>query len=301
MPRRATSDMRALVVINPASGGNAAESLLPILNRLFGAAGIAYEILETREGAWPGAEVAARVAAGFDLAVAAGGDGTVAAVIHGLVGTPIALGIIPLGTGNQVARELGLPLDAEAAVALLAGAHRRRRIDAMRIGGRIYVLNASVGISASVVGDTTRRTKALFGRLAYVGATVLRVLQSKSRRLKIAVDGRKSRQRAVEAVVMNCGHLARMLYPREPAVCVDDGHLDVWVLRARTVFDFPGYFIDLLLRRPARPMAAHFAAVNSVVIRSKRPLPVQADGDIIGTTPVTIELLPAALTVLVPE
>jgi len=291
--------MKALVIFNPTSGASAIQGMRGALMRAFSSKGLDCELLET--GPDSRVDISAARSKGFDLAVAAGGDGTFAAVMHEFAGTSTPLGIIPLGTGNLVARELGIPLDVDAAVALLAGKHRLRRMDAMRIHGRLYALNASVGISASVVNSTTRAAKNRWGRFAYVVKTVRKLLTFQARRITVVVDGRKTKHWAVEVVVMNCGTLARMLYNDVPAVRMDDGLLDVWIVRMRTLLDVFRHFIDLVLRQSTRSTAIHMTAAGSVVIRSRHPLPVQADGDIIATTPVTIEILPAALTVIVPE
>ena len=105
---------------------------------------------------------------GFEMVVAAGGDGTVSAVAEGLVGTETPLGIIPLGTANVLARELGIPVELEGAVRLLAGAHGVTSIDAMKVGEKHYFTQVGVGIDAMMIRDTRREDKRRFGRIAYI-------------------------------------------------------------------------------------------------------------------------------------
>jgi diacylglycerol kinase (ATP) len=293
--------MKALVILNPAAGKNAHESVREALGRHFAASHIQYEVHETSKTDKLGDIVRTRLREGFDLAVAAGGDGTVSDVIDGLVENPKPLGIVPTGTGNLIARELGVPDDVDDAVAVIASAPRSRKIDAMRIGRRMFVLNASVGISAAVIGGTTRKDKNRFGRIAYLGTTISKMFSFKPRYLAVATDGMAHEYRAVEVAIMNCGMLARMLYPKGPEIRIDDGHLDVWILGLKTIHDYPRYIRGLMLGRPVDLLARFINAEGSVTIRSNVPLPVQADGDIIGTTPVDVELLPGAVTVLVPE
>jgi diacylglycerol kinase (ATP) len=128
----------------------------------------AYEVYETT-----GEERIAEIVRGvlnrdFDMFIAAGGDGTVSGVADALIGTGIQLGIIPVGTGNSLARELGIPLKLEDAIDLLTGEHTMARIDAMHVGDRYFVLNVSVGISALMMRDTKREDKRRFGEIAYV-------------------------------------------------------------------------------------------------------------------------------------
>lgn len=291
---------KALVILNPVAGSIDPEALRAMLRTQFEAAGIDYEVHATQPGDRPGEIVRDRLACGCELVVAAGGDGTISAVLAGLAGSTVPLGIVPVGTGNLVARELGLPIDAAQAIALIAGPHARRRIDTMRIGPRVYVLNVSVGVSASVAGDMTHQNKGRFGRLAYVGSAVFRILQFRRRYLTVTVDGQVRHCRAVEVTVMNCAIFGKGLYPKDPVVRVDDGSLDIWIVSMRTLFDYLKYFLKILTGRPAPRIAQHFQARTRIVIRGALACPVQADGDLIGTTPVEIEVLPRALTVIVP-
>jgi len=293
--------MKALVILNPPAVDSEKQVLLDTVSRQFAAVGIAYEIYETRKDDRLGEIVRRRLRDGFDLVVAAGGDGTVSGISDSLVGSSIPLGIIPVGTGNLIARELNIPEKVESAVALIAGTPRRRKIDAMCIGKRAYFLNASVGISASVIGETTRKSKGRFGRIAYLGTTVLKVLSSKPHYLVVEVDGQAHPVRAVEVTIMNCGLLANSFYPKGPDIRIDDGRLGVWILGMKTFWDYLRYAIGVATGSTVESEAQFIRAEKTVNIRSHRPFPVQADGDLIGTTPFEVAVLPGALTVLVPE
>ncbi len=277
------------------------QALRDMLSRYWGAGGLDYEVYETHKGDPLAEVVRRRLPDGFDLVVVAGGDGTVSAVSDGLTGTSIPLGIIPTGTGNLLARELSIPEEVEAAIALIAGSHCTRRIDAMRIGARVYVLNASVGLSASVIDGTTRKSKSRFGRIAYVGTAILKLLSSKPRYLVVEVDGKAHPYRAVEVAILNCGMPGKAPYPKNPDIRIDDGHLGVWILSMKTFWDYVRYAIGLGTGWPVHREAQFIRAAKTVSIRSNVPLQVQADGDITGTTPINVEVLPGALAVLVPK
>ena len=292
---------KALVIVNPTVGVDATERLREELANHFRGAGIHYEIQETQPGVRIGDRVRERMRERLDFVVAAGGDGTVAAVSDGLIGSRVPLAIVPIGTGNLVARELGIPLEIADAVAVIAGAPRPRRIDALRIGDRVFVLNAGIGISAAIMSGTTRAEKQFLGPAAYVGTGIWRVPAFPPMRVTLTVDGVNRTFLAMDVAVLNCGILTRTIYPPLADVRVDDGHLDVLVLRTMGFLDYPRYFFDLLLRRPVTPLAFCLRAERKVVIRCRTPQAVQADGDIIGSTPVEIEILPAAVTVLVPD
>jgi diacylglycerol kinase family enzyme len=214
----------------------------------------------------------------------------------------VPLGIVPAGTGNLVARELEIPLAVEAAVALLAGAPAVRRIDAMRIGGRTFLLNAGVGINAEVIDETSRLGKSLFGRSAYVGTAVWKVLQAKPRRIELEVDGESRVYEATDVAISNCGILAKALNPNGPDVRADDGRIDVCVLCMKTPLEYPWYyFLKRIAPQRVNRIMHELVARRRVSVRSDEPLVVQADGDIIGTTPVEIEVVPNAVSVLVPR
>jgi len=121
------------------------------------------------------------------------------------------------------------------------------------------------------------------------------------RLITVDVDGKTVKYRAVEAAVFNCGMLAKTLYPRGPDIRIDDGHLDVWIVSFKTILDYPLYLFRMIRERPSKHLSHFINSNKCVMVKSSIPLPVQADGDIIGTTPVEIEVLPGAVTVFVSE
>jgi len=289
--------MKALVIVASTATALTREEM----RRCFAATELDVEIVETRTGDPVAQIVRERLKEGFDRVVAAGGDGTVSTVAHALAGGAIPLGILPVGTGNLVARELGIPLAVDAAVALIAGRSVARRIDAMRIGGRTYLLNAGVGINAEVIDQTSRLGKSLFGRSAYVGTAVWKVLQAKQQPLEVTIDGETRTYHATDVAISNCGILAKALNPNGPDVRADDGQIDVCILCMKTPLDYPWYyFLKWIAPKRVNKIMVELVARRQVVVKSAAPIAVQADGDIIGVTPVEVDVLPSALTVLVP-
>ena len=293
--------MKALIILNPASGKKTAEPIKEAINRRFKDFQIDFEIYDTKKEDNVGDIIRTRLKDKFDIVAAAGGDGTVSAVINGLAGTSIPLGIIPAGTGNLLAHELDIPVETEAAVVLIAENHIFRKIDTMRIGKRAYILNISLGASASIVSDTSAKNKKRFGRIAYVWTAVGKLFTLRQRYLTVSVDGKTLKYRAIEVAIFNSGILAKTLYPKGPDIRIDDGHLDVWVLGIQTILDYPRYLFEMVTGKPAKRLSHFISAKKAISIKSRIPLPVQADGDIIGTTPIEVEVLTGALLVLVPE
>ena len=145
--------MKVLIILNPGSRKNVSEPSRDLITRQFTNSKIAFEIYESKKEDDLGDVIRARLKNGFELVVAAGGDGTVSDVINGLVGTPIPLGIIPAGTANLLAQELKVPLSIKDAIELIIGQHEFKKIDAMKIGTRVYDLNVSLGLSATVINN----------------------------------------------------------------------------------------------------------------------------------------------------
>ncbi len=293
--------MRAVIIVAPTVNADTRNLLRVAVRDSLDSAAESCEILEIQAGEPMAEAVAWRMAGQVSCVVAVGGDGTVSSVAHALVGTEVPLGIVPAGTGNLVARELGIPLDVTAAVKLIAGQHRLRKIDAMEIAGRTYLLNAGVGINAEVIDRTSRLGKSLFGRSAYVGTAVWKVLQAKPQRLEITVDGETRTYEATDVLISNCGTLARVLHPNCPDIRADDGQVDVCIICMKMPLEYPWYYLrKSLFPGHVNRIIHEMSAKKSVVVRSDVPISVQADGDIICTTPVTVTVQPNAVAVMVP-
>ena len=294
---------KVLVVLNPSSGkaGDDPDATETNLKTLLDSTHFKYEIILTKKNEDVGEVVRGRLTEGFDLVIAAGGDGTVSAVINGLIGTLIPLGIVPFGTGNLLAKELNIPQEIKDAVAVISNSPCSKKIDAMKIGKRVFVLNASAGYSPIILRNTTTAQKNRFGNLAYVANAITHLFRLRFRGFEITIDGKLHTSRAVECIVFNSGALARTMYPKGPDVKLDDGHLDIWVLSVKTVLDYPRYLFYALKGRPGRLLTPLVKAEKTVSVKSRISMGVQADGDVIGKTPLEIEIIPGALTVLVPE
>jgi diacylglycerol kinase (ATP) len=234
--------------------------------------------------------------------VAGGGDGIVSGVANGLIGTSAALGILPLGTANVLARELGIPVDLEGACTLLSGPHAVARIDAMVVEGRHYYTQVGIGIDALMIRDTKREDKRRFGRVAYLWTGFTRLIGFQPRRFSISVDDRPSRARASEVVLANCGTLGQPPLRWGPNIRPDDGRITVCVIRARTLIDYLVLAGHVVLGRPRSSRhVTYLVAERTVAVAADKPLPVQADGEIIGETPIEVKVVPGDVRVVVPE
>jgi YegS/Rv2252/BmrU family lipid kinase len=294
---------RALAVLNPVAGSHEARVVRHAIEHHFPAAGGACEIHEAGAAGTIAEAVRAALDRGCDLVIAAGGDGTVSAVAGALTGSgsDVPLGILPLGTANVLARELGIPLDLDQACRLLTGPHATTRIDAMRVGRACYFTQIGVGIDALMIRDTRREHKRRFGRIAYLWTALVQLIGFQPRRFTITIDGRQRRSRASQVVVANSGTLGQPPLRWGPDVRPDDGRLDVCVVRARHLLDYLTLFWYVITGQHHRsPNIRYFEARQTITIATRRPLPVQGDGEIIGDTPVAVEVVPQAVAVIVP-
>jgi YegS/Rv2252/BmrU family lipid kinase len=260
-----------------------------------------FDVYETTGDEDVAALVRARLAYEPAMVVAAGGDGTISEVAEALIGTDIPLGIIPVGTANVFARELGIPLDLAGACALLKSPDSTTSVDAMKVGERHSVLQIGIGIDSLMIRDTDRQSKRRFGRAAYLWTAVRRLIGYQPVRFTIVADGARTRPRASQVLIANGGVLGVPPFRWGHQIRPDDGKVDVCVVSARTAIDYLGLIWHTLLGQQRRDRNIRYlTATRSIAISADQPLPIQADGEILGETPLQIEVVPQALKVIVP-
>jgi diacylglycerol kinase (ATP) len=293
---------RVFVVLNPAAGMSDGASVREIIRKFCDEKGWSCEIHETKQDEDLRKLLREVITSEVDMVIACGGDGTVSAVVNGLVNSPIPLGILPAGSGNLLARDLNIPLNPEAALALLGGDHRILTIDVMQVKDAYFVMNASVGISARTMRDTPRIEKRRFGMLAYFRHAIDNLSRARRHRFMVTVDGRRMRFAASEVMAANMKFMG--LQPQLEGVEIDpcDGQLDVFILRTRGLIDYLDVLLRFVLRSKPRghPTLRYLPVTDRLTLVTRSRLTVQADGEVIGKTPVEIRLVPQALRVIVP-
>lgn len=289
-----TSDSRGVVaIVNPASGGAGKG---PDLRTRFAED---VQWCETTADD-PGATAAsAAVAAEVATVVACGGDGTVHACLAPLAGSRTSLGVVPLGTGNLLAGNLGLPDGLDAVEIATSGAIRR--IDLGEVNGEMFSVMAGSGFDATMIRDANPSLKRRLGSVAYVLSAV-RSLPATLVPTTVEVDGEVVvRARAAMVLVGNCGAVSGGLevFPdAEP----DDGRLDVAVLTASGVREWASVVWRLLRRRPQRAELVRRARGAAVVVTTATPRPYELDGeDRPPTDRLEFAVRPGALLVRVPD
>jgi diacylglycerol kinase (ATP) len=301
--------MRIKVIINGKLGGRRAQSLSHKISSLLGST--TTSITTTQ---FPGhARELARIACeeGFDTIIAGGGDGTVNEIVNGIVGCNIALGIIPIGTANDLARYHHIPLDLEAACEVIKQNHHRR-LDAIRINDWHFLTVAGLGLPCGAVakadylrnhGALTRALTWLLGSKLYLVALALvyRRFTRQSINLHVRTTGSTWSGDAYSLIVANQPSLGRSFLV-SPAATNDDGLLDLFAIKdthnrrslLRTV-------VSTVSRRYEDPRNVLRAQGAQATVTAAEPIPIFGDGDLHDSAKrFDFEVVPAAIDLIVP-
>jgi YegS/Rv2252/BmrU family lipid kinase len=290
---------RVAFIFNPVSGTQEKVARRKRLEELAQDAGLTCELGETdiELGARPLAEKA--LADGMERVLISGGDGSVAEAAGVLAGTDVAIGVIPGGTGNLLALNLGLPTDPAAAFRA-ATTGSMRAIDVGRANGHVFLIVAGMGADARMVRDADRSLKKRWGVLAYFIAAIKNLGRPLSR-FRVTVDGVTVSRRAQTIMVGNLGKITaglELIPGADPA----DGVLEVTVIRARAFQDIALVLFRTLLGQHQSDNLTEIRRGRHIVIEADQPQPIEVDGNHIGSTrrlEVTVE--PGALKILTPE
>jgi diacylglycerol kinase family enzyme len=291
------------VILNPAAGARHHDDLAPHLTELFGAAGIPVRIASFGSGGLVADAVKAAAEAGDDAVVAAGGDGTIRTVASALVGSDLPLGVLPLGTLNHFAKDLGLPLDLGEAVKTIA-ARRTIKVDVGEVNGRTFLNNSSIGIYPDiVVAREALRREGRWKWTAFGVATAAVLRNYRGVKVKITADSSVQVARTPFLMVGNNEYETEGLRlgarPR-----LNRGRLSAYLaprLRAR---ELPGL---LALALAGRVRENHnFEWFMARELRAETPesrsVRVAVDGEVVMmTTPLNYRVRPLALRVIAPS
>lgn len=302
MPSTTKANQTALIILNPVAGLVNAQVLTRLIEARFHSAGWTTRIHLTQPNEDFSALIKQESEKGVDVVVAAGGDGTIAAVAGAMAHSTLTLGLIPIGTWNAIGRHFRISLNPLSAIGTITGRHKIRRMDLMEIGDRIHAMNLGVGFSSRMIAGTARTEKRRLGRLAYFAQAFRQVFGLEMKKYLIEADGRLYRGRAAEIFVANYGIIGFNLIENALNIHPDDGKVDVLIFKTRTILDLPSVLWNAIVRRKKRaPKYQQLSAVSKVAIKTTPALPVQADGELLGDTPISITVLPRSVKVIVPS
>lgn len=284
------------VVVNPATRQGAPQ-LIQLLRRA-APLGVELEVLPTTE-AGAGIALARDLATRADLVVAAGGDGTVADVATGILDSGTPLAIVPGGSTNITARELGIPGNPKQAVELLFGNHQLRAMDVGRCGDRCFLHMAGAGLDSRFFAGADRRLKRRVGWLAYLPPAAL-ALRMPPALISVQADDRTVTALSPLVVIANGGSIITPALRLDHAISTDDGWLDILLFTAAKPIPMARTLGRLATLRLSESPDLWKAKAKRIQLTAEPDLPVQIDGDVVGHTPATFSISPSAIQVVTP-
>ncbi len=285
---------KILVILNPAARGERAKALRDKI------ASLSHHVL-VRSTTSPGDArgLAARaVSQGYGTIVAAGGDGTINEVVNGIGGSAVQLGILPVGTMNVFAAELGIPQNNLAKAWQVIEAGCSRLVDLPQANHEYFVQLAGVGLDAEVVRQTTPDSKKVLGPMSYL----LTLAQVAARQPpKICIEPVDGATREGSFVLVGNGRFYGGPFVVFKDARLDDGLLDVLVFQNQSHWDLVRYFQAIAFgNHPALPDVEYFQS-RGLRLTSREPVPVEIDGELTGTLPYEFGFSNGKLKVLVPS
>ncbi len=293
--------MKVRLIVNR-SGGSSGQEAAARLRDLFDARAIDADMAEVAPRDLEAVCAEAARSGHNAVVVAAGGDGTVGTAAAALAGTSRPLGVVPLGTRNHFARDAGIPLDAEAAVEMIAAGHRRR-VDLGEVNGRVFINNSAVGRYPAMVRfrDETQARTGRSKRLAMLGASLRALRSFRRKRLWISAPGLETPLRTPLLFVGNNRYQVNLLaLGRREAL--DEGELCLYAIRARNRGHLIWAGIRGLFGRLDQQRDFLTLYVPELEIAANRPaLTVALDGETLTlVTPLRYRIRPGALTLIAP-
>ncbi|MDD5084648.1 MAG: diacylglycerol kinase family lipid kinase [Candidatus Omnitrophica bacterium] len=239
---------------------------------------------------------------GYMTVIASGGDGTVREIASVLAGSGAALGIIPRGTANLFARDLGIPQDPLSAVRIIHSAHIRL-IDVGLAGARHFVLMCGIGIDARTIRYVIPPMKRWLGWWSYLYSAVLNFFKHKPFKASLYLDFPGAPPVTLETPLIVIGN-ARAYGPERLRVAhlaqLDDGLLDVCVFRAEFLHDLARHFFDIMRQETIQDDRMLYLKTSRMRLVTDPPVPFQLDGDWVAETPLEISIMPRSLRIYVP-
>lgn len=240
----------------------------------------------------------------YDIALVAGGDGTINEAIQGLVGSPVKLGILPVGTANVLARELKIPLNYQQALEYLPIA-RTIKMDVGKVNHHYFVLMAGIGFDAQVVTEVNSKIKNIAGAAAFYLSSVKTIMNHKPTRVKMTLIDEKGNKKTLSRSIMQIFISNAETYGTNFIIAeqarFDDGLLEVHVVNSKRLRDSIYSLALFAIKKHKEWVELEHYRITKMTIKSKTPCAIQVDGDPITYTPATISVVAGALNVLKPK
>lgn len=288
---------RALLIVNPEA--RKAEGAGEHALRAFAHERVSCEVVFTTE---PGhaTALARELGSRFDAVFTLGGDGTAMEVVTALADVGPAVGILPGGTGNLLARSFGIPLSVRRAVhALVHG--NEARIDLGRLhDGRHFAIGLGVGLDEAMIAGTSPLMKKRVGLWAYVLSATKALARLERFQVRLTVDGKVYEREAASVLIANLGTVLGGLIRFGDGILHDDGVLHACVFSPKTFADAARIFTRMVRGTAHLDPCAFYVAGREFRLETDPPRRAQADGELLDMTPVEISVRPQAARLLIP-
>ncbi len=281
------------VIVNPASGPD--RPILNTLNDVFRKYGVEWDVSITKRYGDASRQAREAISRGVDLVVGYGGDGTQHELANAVIGTDAPMGILPGGTGNGFAREMGIPKDLRDAVELLCTCRNVRQVDAARVGTEYFIQRLYAGVPPE--SQTSRDMKERYGLLAYAITVPKQLLRAAESEYQLTVDGRTICVSGIKCYIVNSGRTGTGLAV-DAHFSPSDGVLDVFVVSRKplSVMSAEARF----LRLPTVDAGLYYWQGKQITIDAQPAQAIWMDGEHQGNSPVTAHVVPGGLAVVAP-
>lgn len=291
--------VKAYVILNPVAGQSEPDEICALLNRAQDQGLWYFDLYETTGEQDLKQVVLNALQEEYDMVVACGGDGTVSGVADGLAGSDVPMGVLPGGTVNAFATEMGMPGSIEDALGVILGEHQVRTIDVIESEGRFYLLFSSLGFSSESIAAIDREEKDKLGWLAYLSNGIQKSFNLDPIMVSIEVDGKIEKFQSHEILLFNSDQLDVIDEHLGLDIAIDDGVLDLYTVQSKNLGEmFLSLFSRIIGKPKKAPNIRYWAVKDSVKIEVDPIVKYQADGDIKGDTPVVFKVAKGGLKVI---
>jgi diacylglycerol kinase (ATP) len=289
---------RTLAIINPATGSMPLRRIRQLLQNQARKSGIDLEYMET-DHAGHATEIVKARHTEFDSVIAIGGDGTVSEVAAGAIGTDLVIGIVPTGSTNMVAKELGIPRLLSQAVRVALTSSNMITMDVAKTNDQTFIHMAGAGFDAAIMRETPRALKRIFRWLAYIGPGIGQ-LRRDPFRVHLTIDGEPFQYTARMVLLAIGGSIVHPRFRVGDGIDRTDGVLDVVVFTPPGFLQMATTFAWMALRKPERSVWHHHHRCVAADLISDESVPFELDGSYRGELPLHVEMLTRGVLIRVP-
>ena len=286
------------IIVNPSSGQSL--SVIPEISEFTKKNTFTSKINSTRKQGDAANFTAEAVKNNTDAVVVYGGDGTVMEAAGALMNTDTPLYILPGGTANILAKELQIPLVLDQALRLLSDHTTKiRRIDMGTVNGQPFILRVNSGVLADMIIETDPVAKMNFGQLAYSLSAIQQFANSTFTEYTITMDDKVEKISGSTLTVANTGNIGLSGVSFTPGISVNDGFLDIFVLRANKMGSLAGVITEAIMNRAVHDQLAHWR-VKKARIEMQPSQAVLRDDVLLKDTKLDVAVVPSAISIAAP-